>query len=486
MSPNDLIIYNGRTHTRLYAETHMRIHGVPFAMAQDYLENATMVPFHNPYHDEKGRFATADSVAGGQHQVFRPMKEAGGCLVCSEKIAAPKSGHIYAPDPRADRDGDGVTEQAHVGVPAFSVPPPPKSIPRLPNLTAAERQAEENFAHEYQKDPDGVTNKYIQQLKEGKIGDAPNIFGTDDAKLLSGDYNPQGVSPDDNKDAKSRLNAAVHQTANAIAKRGFLKYLDDVVSKLPPENRTVLVTAGGVAAGKDYAISQIEQANTLAKSVGAIWNAAGEQNSTENPWVLKECEKRGIKATFMFVHADPTQTWESPDRGVIERAQKKGRMVDAKVFADSYDIGVKNFEAFAAKNRDKAEFIYVENIDKPKLLSGMPPEALKFNSEEIYARSSKYLDSAQGTLKPSVLRGGSIGRRIWGPPKEPKPVEKPAVKADKPAKPKLEKPAKAEKPVKPAKQGGKSAKTEKSAKPAKQGGKPGKPKGAKSSGKKAA
>lgn len=426
MSPNDLIIYNGRVHTRYYAESHMRLHGVPFAMAQEHLDNAQVVPFFNPHHDERGRFTTADGVAGGEHRTFIPSNAPGACSVCTERVSAPKSGHIAAPNPRVDKNGDGVTDAARVGVAGFQVPPPPKSIPRLPNLTASEREVEERFAKTFEKNPDKVVGEYLRQLKAGKIGDAPNVFNTDDAKNLSGDYKGSGLPEDEAKAGRSRLNAAVHNTANAIAKRAFVKYLDDVVSKLPKENRTVLVTAGGVAAGKGYAIGQVGEVNSIAKSVGAIWDSAGEQYGTENPWVLKECEKRGIKATFLFVHADPTQSWENPGKGAIERAGKKGRMVDAKLFAESYDIGAKNFEAFASKNRDKAEFLYVDNRDVPTLIPGMPPEALKFDSEEIYERCSKYVDAQQGKLNPAVVRGASIGRRIWRPPKVKEGGEKPA------------------------------------------------------------
>jgi hypothetical protein len=277
---------------------------------------------------------------------------------------------FHSPDPTDDPNHDGIPDASRVGVPAFSTPPPPPVIPRLPNLNQEERQVEDRFAKHFEADPDGVAAAYVEKLKSREIGDAPNVFNTDDAKLLSGDYNPQGVDQNEVFDARSKYNVAVHQTANAIAKRAFVKYLDDVVRGLPEDRRTVLVTSGGVASGKGYAIGQVESVNEVAQSVGAVWDAAGEQNATENPWILEQCKQRGIKPIFVFVHADPAQTWENPKRGVIERAQKKGRMVDARLFADSYAIGAKNFKAFYDKHKDSgdADFVILENVTTPRLL----------------------------------------------------------------------------------------------------------------------
>ena len=338
--------------------------------------------------------------------------------ISKEPTVKPSSGEERNQDPTEDKDGDGVADMARVGVAADEVPPPPKYVPRLPNLTADERAVEEQFAQAFEKDPDGVAKQYADLVKTGKIGDGPNIFNTDDAKLLSPGYNPQGKSDDEVKEARSRYNAMVHATGNAIAKKAFLSRLDEL-EKLPADDprRTVLVTSGGVASGKGYALSKV--AADLSSKVGAVWDAAGEQNATENPWIMKELEKRGLKGVFAFVHADPVGTWENPKRGVIERAGKKGRMVDARPFADSYAYGAKNFKAFADKHGNKAEIIYIDNSQDgkdPVRSSAMPKAALEFDAEDLYARASKILDS-KSDVKPAVRRGGSVGRRIWGPSK---------------------------------------------------------------------
>jgi uracil-DNA glycosylase family 4 len=315
----------------------------------------------------------------------------------------------YGLNPDKDADRDGVDDESRVGVPADKVPPPP-TIPRLPNLTDKEREIEDRFAKAFEEDPDALVRAYREKLAKGEIGDAPNIYNTDDAKLLSPDYNPQGVSEEELKAARAENNILVHQTANAVAKRAFLERLDEL-EKLPPDQRTVLVTSGGVAAGKGYALGKVPQAQEIASKVGAVWDAAGEQNATENPWILKECERRGIRPIFAFVHADPVETWENPQRGVIERANKKGRMVDAELFADSYARGAKNFDAFQRRNKDKADFIVIDNRGTPKLLDSVPQEALELRSEAIRDRALKALSASKA--KPYVKAGGSIGTRVF-------------------------------------------------------------------------
>mgnify|MGYP007024645503 FL=1 len=263
--------------------------------------------------------------------------------------------------------------------------------------------------------------------------------------MLSGDYNPgKGASPEENLDAKGVYNAAVHQTANAIAKRAFVKYLDKVAEG-PEEKRRVLVTSGGCGSGKGYAVEKALGAIT--SQVGACWDAAGEQNATENQWIMDECKKRGIRPTYVFVHADPSTSWEDPDGGVITRAQgnpdknipPKGRMVDARLFADSYTEGAKNFKAFMDQHKDggDADFVCIDNSVRgknpdgspilPKKIDGFPEAALKFDNEKLYARSANYVASVTN-LKPAVRRGASVGRRIWGQPSEDATAPKPRKK----------------------------------------------------------
>ena len=322
-----------------------------------------------------------------------------------------------------------MADASRVGVPADQVPPPPP-IGRLPRLTKNERLVEARFADAFQSDPQKMIdayaegrNKQVGVDRDGNpkyaIGDAPNVFSTDDAKMLSDVYNPpadSGISPEDRLALRSRYNTVLHQTANAIAKKTFLQYLD----QLPEGNKTVLVTQGGVAAGKDYALSRVEAVNNVANLAGAVWNSAGEQNSTENTWILDECLKRGIKPTFLYVHSNPNETWENPKRGVVERATKTGRMVDARLFADSYAIGAKNFAAFhkANQHNPNAQFFVLDNTgEKPVQVQEVPQAALQIDGEALYHRCVGFLQNAEG-VNPAVKRGGTNGLRIWPEKKE--------------------------------------------------------------------
>ena len=404
-----------------------------FDFSLEFLRRMDMAAEWTPFTSKKGRQGWKSK--GGLVRYVDPRRNAKAKMAASVKSKAgaskarPPRGEkivnppvVHAPNPMLIDKKTGVTKSARVGLPGMEAPPPPKSIPRLPNLTEVEREVESKFADAFLADPDGVARAYIEKLKSREIGDGPNIFNTDDAKLLSPDYNPKDADDDDVKDARSKFNVCVHQTANAIAKRAFLQYLDE----LPEDKRTVLVTSGGVAAGKGHALANAAGTSELAGSVGAIWDAAGEQNGTENPWILEECEKRGIKPIFAFVHADPVNTWENPERGVVERAGKKGRMVDARLFADSYAIGAKNFKKFHEKNAGRAQFIFLDNTSKPKQVDGMPKAAVRLSAEKIYRRAIDVLKKRAKRIKPAVARGGSIGQRIWGKPKE---VAQPSVKS---------------------------------------------------------
>lgn len=375
--------------------------------------------------------------------------------IVNQPTTAPPPGKVYNPNPGKGHD-------ARVGVPAMNVPPPPALIPRLPNLNPKERAVEHQFATQFEQNPDGMADQMIAAMAKG-MGDGPNVFATDEAKNLfpawqgklmkvldpktgKQEINKKGKPVYDinaaTKSFRSQFNTSLHQTANGLAKRAFVKYLDTVVAKLPPERKNILVTAGGVAAGKGFAIENVPAVNALSKAAGATWDSAGEQNSTELPWLAEECKKRGITMTAVFVHSKPTETWENPDRGVMQRAAIKGRMVDARVFADSYTHGARNFQDFAtnaAATMPHVKTIVLDNSRPPvpdmdangiqKLdkkgkpatkpdvqpLPQVPQEMLDMKPDQLYLRCLKTLATAP---VPAVVKtGGARGVEIWGAPK---------------------------------------------------------------------
>jgi hypothetical protein len=367
--------------------------------------------------------------------------------------------------PMSDEDEDGIDDQARVGVPADQVPPPPDKMPRLPNLTDEEREIESRFADAFEKAPALMTAAYtdsVKKIAERKGG--PPKFVTDDVKNLSEDYTPmldnsegadlfltitamkdEGLDHDEIVESltdeekllylktrreigkqRARNNTLLHQTANAIAKRAFVEQLDEL-SKLDDDDpkKSVLVTSGGCGAGKGFALENAPDSEKgKVQGVGAIWDAAGEQNATENPWIMEECRKRGIKAKFLFVDSDPDKTWDG-DWGVMKRAANpppkgEGRMVDARVFADSYANGAKNFKAFHDKNKDSgdAEFIMINSRGgKPTVTDRVSDEALSLDADALYAKAMKSV--SEGAPSDAIKEGATKGKRIWGPKEAP-------------------------------------------------------------------
>jgi len=336
-----------------------------------------------------------------------PRKKGKG--ITKEKTVAPPPGEMLSPNVLKKASGtSGVTAAARVGVPGMVVPPPPQ-VEKLPRLTKHERAVENDFREAFHQDPEGMTNNFHAIVKGSTKAGEPATFGTDDAKVLASSWSVE----DQGQRAQNRatLNVALHQTANAVAKRAFVKELDTL-----KKGDEVMVTVGGCGAGKGYALKNVPQALEAKGRSKVVWDSAGDQNATENPWIQKEAEARGLKVNYVYVHADPETQWAHPERGVVKRAAdpKDGRMVDAYVFADSYAIGAKNHNTFhkAHKDNPNASFIFLENRGTPRLLDGVPEEALKINRKKLrkFALDAvKRLD-----VPPHVKRGASIGERIWG------------------------------------------------------------------------
>ncbi len=359
-------------------------------------------------------------------------------LVSADQPAANNS--VAAPpihNPNVEEVGPhGITTAARVGVPANEVP---DKIPRLPRLPERLREVETHFADEYEKNPDAMADRFTDLMKKAAAekGGGPPEFGTDDAKRLSKHWSSPELDQNLEQRSKNRatLNLALHQTANAIAKRAFVRHLDT----LKPGDK-VMVTVGGVGAGKGYGLGKIPEAKALKAESKAIWDSAGDQNATENPWIQKELEKRGLKGVYVYTHVNPFKQWDDPGdpakgippRGVVNRANdpKDGRMVDAHVFADSYALGAKNHQAFyeANQNNPNAQFVTIDNTDKPKLIDGIPPAALNINRHELARHALRRLRNSDAP--EHVKHGGDLGSHIWGEPEAPMAVPKTQTTAE--------------------------------------------------------
>jgi hypothetical protein len=116
--------------------------------------------------------------------------------------------------------------------------------------------------------------------------------------------------------------------------------LDKIAADRKAKKR-VVVTDGGVGAGKIYAIENNSHACQLMMDADAVWDSAGEQNSTEIPWVIQEARARGIAVDVIYVLQTPDVSWAR----MIRRAASTGRVVDVRLHAESYAEGARNFDA---------------------------------------------------------------------------------------------------------------------------------------------
>lgn len=363
----------------------------------------------------EGTFGEKQKPQGDDWRNQKPGLQGGtpfGEKVPEDTFNEPNIPPYHKPNVEADDDGDGVTDAARVGVPAWDVPPPPKRIPRIPNLQGKAREAEDQFATEFENDPDKATDNLLK-LFQGVSDGGPVTFETDMAKELSPYWRSKELDSNLEERSKNRatLNTALHQTANAVTKRAFLKHLDTL-----PEGSEIMVTVGGCGAGKGYSLKMVPEALEYKNRASVVWDSAGDQNATENPWILAEAQKRGLTASFVFVHADPFEQWANPERGVVKRAQdpNNGRMVDARVFADSYAIGARNHQAFFQLNRDNpnAQFVFLKNGNPPELLNGIPPESLSVNRKQLSDYAVKIVNEREG-LPNHIKEGALQGQSLW-------------------------------------------------------------------------
>jgi hypothetical protein len=329
----------------------------------------------------------------------------------SEPTTPPTTEHANV---EYDGNNDGVTDAARVGVPAKEVPPPPK-VPRLPNLTPEERAVETAFASAFERNPDGMARQYLEMVRKSPD---PSKFEVDHAKNLFEPWaGKPDMDPEKRAEMRSTMNTALHQTANAIAKRAFLMHLDEM--SVGDKARGLFVTVGGCGSGKGFALKTLAKNGMPefdTKQYGATWDSAGDQNATENPWLLSESQKRGIPVTFAYISSDPKISWADPKRGVVQRAKDPadGRMVDAAVFADSYILGAKNHAEFSKRNSSAAKFIYVENGGTIRRIDSVPTSDTNRDRNEL---RSFAVDTVNHTdAPPRIKRGALVGQRIWGRP----------------------------------------------------------------------
>jgi hypothetical protein len=84
------------------------------------------------------------------------------------------------------------------------------------------------------------------------------------------------------------------------------------------------------------------------------------------------------------------------------------------VFADSYDLGAKNFKAFhdTHKENPNVNFVFIDSSKgKPKKVDSLPPEALQVDRARL--RQFAATTVANRPVAPRVKRGALTGSRVW-------------------------------------------------------------------------
>ncbi|MBA2539352.1 MAG: hypothetical protein H0V17_06945, partial [Deltaproteobacteria bacterium] len=341
-------------------------------------------------------------------------------------------------------------------------------IPRWGALTENERKHETAFASVLEQHLDAMVGEFYNRSRDD--GMKAHVFEVDGAKKLYVAYGG-GKAPGspDELNVRATANHALHPAAVAIARLAFLKHLDHLKSLDPNDpQRSVLVTNGGCAAGKGSLTGIVKDADGGKFKFGAVWDAAGEGDASENGWILAAASARGLKVTYGFVESDPTVTYN----GVLDRAESTGRIVDPVTFTRSYVKGQENMRAFlespeyqAALARGDVETVGVytgkfdmatKTFPQKRLLGdngkigaddiGAAPDETKISSRavEIF---EQWLKKQQADGKPTDhwVEGGIVNPLKFDPktatdapktPTEPttvKPGDDTKIKADDPA-----------------------------------------------------
>jgi hypothetical protein len=216
-------------------------------------------------------------------------------------------------------------------------------VPRLERLSPAERETETRIAEAVQRDPAGAVEA-ARRLAIAAGSPAQPVFEVDAMKYLFHGYGT-ARAPVDEAQRRMRLtqNHALHPSAVAVARLAFLARLDELQA-LPASDpaRVVFVTSGGCAAGKGDLFAMSRSVVAPGLRFGAVWDAAGEGNALENPWILAAARARGLQVVFGWAEADPATRYDA----VLARAVITGRVVDVLTFVNSYTEGSAEFRRF--------------------------------------------------------------------------------------------------------------------------------------------
>ncbi len=272
-------------------------------------------------------------------------------------------------------------------------------IPRLRRLSAEERAVETRVATAVEQDPARALEG-ARRLAAASGGADQPVYEVDAVKHLFEGYGVRRA-PANPAEARFRLtqNHALHPTAVAVTRLAFLERLD-ALKRLPvgDPRRVVFVTGGGCAAGKGDLFAMARSAIGPDVRFGAVWDAAGEGNSLEKPWILAAARSRGLKAVFGWAEADPEIRYDA----VLLRAASSGRVVDVLTFVDSYVQGGAVFRRFL----ESPAYLAAEAAGEATSFGIAPgpfdPASLKDRSKPAYPQA-RALNRPGTPLRPADL-----------------------------------------------------------------------------------
>ena len=189
------------------------------------------------------------------------------------------------------------------------------------SLSKQEQKIEQNFIEYLQNDPEGAIKLYREKF--GKI------ISTDEARELSEDYNPQNVSKDANKIARSKWSSAVFKPAGALAAEVYERALKEQSSN--PETYVVF-TAGGAGSGKTSSIKGIASLQKIINDAQFIYDTtlSNEPSSRKR---IEMALKAGKEVRIIYVYRDPIQSFVN---GALPRAEDEGRTMSLDGFSNTH------------------------------------------------------------------------------------------------------------------------------------------------------
>lgn len=259
-------------------------------------------------------------------------------------------------------------------------------IPRseLP-LTTKEKAVEGRFRRQIEADPKKAMLEY-----RAKFG---NVLNADNAKELSPDYQKDRT-----------LAAAVHEPASWLVKQ---LYNEELATVRPDKLNTVFFTAGGAGSGKTTAIEGDPQTKATLSKVQVIYDGTLRPAAAAAK-KIDQALQAGKEVVIMYVHRDPVDAFVN---GVLPRAERIGRTVPMREFANQYLSIQQSMQDLQEKYKDNKMFT-LGVIDNSYGKGNAKVSSLDKLSPVTHASVEHMVSDLKGYLKESYDKG-RISEKVY-------------------------------------------------------------------------